>query len=82
MTRECSTRHRSAGTPANGQVAPDLTHLASRTSMAAGTFPTTRGHLYAWVADPQRAKPGNNMPYIGLEPQELHSVVAYLETLK
>ena len=82
MTRECSTCHRIAGTPANGQVAPDLTHLASRRSIAAGTFPMTRGHLYAWVADPQGAKPGNNMPYIGLESQELHSVVAYLEALK
>ena len=82
MTRECSTCRRIAGTPASGQVAPDLPHLASRKSIAAGTFPMTRGHLYAWVADPQGAKPGNNMPYIGLEPQELHGLVAYLESLK
>jgi cytochrome c oxidase subunit 2 len=82
MKRECSACHMIAGTPASGQVAPDLTHLASRKSIAAGTLPMTRGHLYAWVADPQGAKPGNNMPYIGLEANELHAVVAYLESLK
>ena len=82
MNRECSACHRIAGTPANGQVGPDLTHVASRQSIGAGTLPMGRGQLYAWVADPQGAKPGNHMPYIGLEPQQLHSVVAYLETLK
>ncbi len=80
--RECSVCHNITGTPASGQIAPDLTHIASRRSIGAGTFPMSRGHLYAWIADPQGAKPGNYMPYIGLEPQELHAIVAYLETLK
>jgi cytochrome c oxidase subunit II len=82
MTRECATCHQIVGTPAAGQVAPDLTHLASRKSIAAGTLPMGRGQLYAWIADPQRVKPGNHMPYIGLEPAELHALVAYLESLK
>lgn len=82
MTRECSACHNITGTPAGAQVAPDLTHVASRKTIAAGTLPMTRGHLYGWVADPQGPKPGNNMPYVGLEPAELHAVVAYLETLK
>jgi cytochrome c oxidase subunit 2 len=82
MGRECSACHAISGTPASAQVAPDLTHLASRKTIAAGTLPMTRGHLYGWVADPQGPKPGNNMPYIGLEPGELHAVIAYLETLK
>lgn len=81
-TRECASCHNIAGTPASGQIAPDLTHFASRRSIAAGTFPMSRGHLYAWIADPQTVKPGNNMPYVGLEPEELHAVVAYLETLR
>jgi len=81
-TRECSSCHAIAGTPASGQVGPDLTHLISRRSLAAGTYPMTRGHLYAWIADPQSAKPGNNMPVVGLDANELHAVVAYLETLK
>jgi cytochrome c oxidase subunit 2 len=81
-TRECSSCHAIAGTPASGQVGPDLTHLLSRRSIAAGTWPMTRGHLYAWIADPQGAKPGNNMPVVGLDADQLHAVVAYLETLK
>jgi cytochrome c oxidase subunit 2 len=81
-TRECGTCHNITGTPATGQVAPDLTHFASRLSIAAGTFPLNRGHLYAWLADPQQAKPGNKMPVIGLEPDQLHAVAAYLESLK
>jgi cytochrome c oxidase subunit 2 len=82
MNKQCSACHTVAGTPANGQVAPDLTHVASRATIAAGTLPNTNGSLHAWIADPQGVKPGNNMPYIGLNADELHAVVAYLETLK
>lgn len=78
----CSACHNIGGTPANGQVAPDLTHLASRRSLAAGTMPMSTGNLYGWVEDPQSLKPGVKMPTIGLEPDQLHAVVAYLETLK
>lgn len=78
----CSACHNIGGTPANGQIAPDLTHLASRRSLAAGTMPMSTGSLYGWVEDPQSLKPGVNMPTIGLEPDQLHAVVAYLETLK
>jgi cytochrome c oxidase subunit 2 len=78
----CSACHAIGGTPASAQIAPDLTHLASRKSLAAGTLPMSKGNLYGWVADPQSLKPGNKMPTIGLEPDQLHAVVAYLETLK
>jgi cytochrome c oxidase subunit 2 len=81
-TRQCAMCHNVAGTPAGGRVGPDLTHLASRRSIAAGTLPMSEGNLYGWVADPQSVKPGTKMPTIGLEPSELHAVVAYLETLK
>jgi cytochrome c oxidase subunit 2 len=78
----CSACHAIGGTPAGGTVGPDLTHLASRRSIAAGTMPMGEGNLYGWVEDPQSVKPGNHMPTIGLEPAQLHAVVAYLETLK
>jgi cytochrome c oxidase subunit 2 len=78
----CSACHNIGGTTASGLVAPDLTHLASRKSIAAGTLPMSTGNLYGWVEDPQSLKPGNKMPTIGLEPDQLHAVVAYLETLK
>jgi len=81
-TRECSACHTITGTPAGGTVGPDLTHFASRRSIGAGTLPMNTGNLYGWVADPQSQKPGNHMPTIGLEPADLHAVVAYLETLK
>jgi cytochrome c oxidase subunit 2 len=81
-TRECSSCHNISGTPAGGQVGPDLTHLASRRTIGAGTLPMNRGNLYGWVADPQSHKPGNQMPTIGLAPNDLHAVVAYLERLK
>jgi len=78
----CSACHTIGGTPAGGTVGPDLTHLASRRSIAAGTMPMDEGNLYGWIEDPQSVKPGNHMPTIGLEPAQLHAVVAYLETLK
>ena len=82
MTRQCAICHSVTGTPAFGRVGPDLTHFASRRSIAAGTYPMTRGHLRAWLADPQSAKPGNLMPYIGFEAAELHALATYLETLQ
>jgi cytochrome c oxidase subunit II len=81
-TRECSVCHNISGTPASARVAPDLTHFASRRSIAAGTLPMSRGNLYGWVADPQSQKPGSHMPTMGLEADELHAIVAYLERLK
>ena len=82
MTRECSVCHNITGTPAGGKVAPDLTHFASRRSIAAGTLPMNKGNLYGWVADPQSQKPGSHMPTVGLSSDELHAVVAYLSRLK
>ena len=81
-SRNCSACHAIAGTPANGSFGPDLTHLASRRTLAAGAMPMGEGNLYGWVADPQSIKPGTKMPTVGLEPNQLHAVVAYLETLK
>jgi cytochrome c oxidase subunit 2 len=82
MNRQCSSCHAIAGTRAGAGTGPDLTHLMSRKTIAAGTLPNGTGPLHAWIADPQGVKPGTNMPYIGLNADELHNVVAYLETLK
>ncbi len=81
-TRECASCHNISGTSAGGQIAPDLTHFAGRRSIAAGTLPMNTGNIYGWVADPQSQKPGNHMPTIGLKADDLHGIVAYLETLK
>jgi cytochrome c oxidase subunit 2 len=81
-TRECASCHAIAGTPASGQVAPDLSHVAGRRSIGAGTLPMSHANLAAWIADPQRFKPGNNMPAVQLSSEQLAAVTAYLETLR
>ena len=78
----CALCHAIRGTQANGRSGPDLTHLASRRSLAAGTLPMSRGALAGWIADPQHPKPGNHMPSVELEPAELEAVVDYLVSLQ
>ena len=82
LSAPCSLCHSVAGTDARGTLGPDLTHLASRRSIAAGTLPMTRGHLAGWIVDPQAIKPGVKMPSNQLQPNDLQALLAYLETLK
>jgi cytochrome c oxidase subunit 2 len=82
MTSRCAGCHTVQGTDAHGQVAPDLTHIASRSTVGAGTLPNTPAHLAAWVRDSQASKPGNQMPPNPLNPIDLQALVAYLETLR
>jgi cytochrome c oxidase subunit 2 len=82
LTGSCSMCHNITGTMATGQVAPDLTHLASRMTIAAATLPNTRGNLGGWILDPQRIKPGTKMPPNHLEAADLQALLSYLETLK
>ena len=78
----CSLCHTVRGTPASGRVAPDLTHLGSRRTLAAGTLPNTRGHLAGWILNPDRLKPGVHMPPTQLRPGELRALLDYLEGLR
>jgi cytochrome c oxidase subunit 2 len=82
MRSTCVMCHAIAGTDAGARLGPDLTHLASRRSLASGTLPNTPQHLAAWILDPQRFKKGANMPATPLSASELEALVAYLETLK
>lgn len=82
LDRGCMMCHRIRGTSAGGTVGPDLTHLASRLTLAAGTLAMSRGNLAAWIADPHGIKPGVHMPVVGLAGDELNEVVAYLEGLQ
>jgi cytochrome c oxidase subunit 2 len=77
----CAMCHAIGGTIANGKHAPDLTHVASRRTLAAGTLPNTPQALAAWISDPQHVKPGANMPGNRLAPADLQALVAYLRTL-
>jgi cytochrome c oxidase subunit II len=78
----CAMCHTVQGTLAQGRHAPDLTHLVGRETLAAGVLPNTPESLASWIADPQRYKPGTNMPSIPMSSQDLQAIVAYLETLK
>jgi cytochrome c oxidase subunit 2 len=78
----CAMCHTVQGTLAQGKHAPDLTHLGSRQTLAAGTLRNTPQDLASWISDPQKHKPGTNMPATPLSPQDLQAVVAYLRTLQ
>jgi cytochrome c oxidase subunit 2 len=80
--KPCVMCHQVRGTQAASRVGPELTHVASRRYLAAGTVPMSRGNLAAWIVDPHGIKPGVNMPLIKLEPDELNAISAYLEGLK
>jgi cytochrome c oxidase subunit 2 len=82
MQTRCATCHTVRGTEAAGRVAPDLTHVASRRTLGAGTLANTRDHMQQWIRDPQASKPGNQMPPNPLTADDLQAVVAYLETLR
>jgi cytochrome c oxidase cbb3-type subunit 3 len=77
----CALCHKIRGTAALATVGPDLTHLASRTTIAS-SLPNTRGNLAGWILNPQNIVPETEMPPTHLEPEDLHALLDYLETLK
>ena len=78
----CINCHTIAGTVANGTFGPDLTHLMSRETIAAGAVANTLENLRQWVRDPGVIKPGSKMPAMGLSDPDVNAVVQYLETLR
>jgi len=82
MKASCGSCHTIRGTPARGKVGPDLTHLASRQTIAALELPNTRAFLRAWIRDPGRFKPGTRMPKLPLTNGEVGRLVDYLVRLR
>jgi cytochrome c oxidase subunit 2 len=78
----CGLCHKIRGTAAGSNVGPDLTHIKSRSAIAAGTLPNSPGALGGWIENAQEIKPGNQMPDQRLSGEQLSDVVAYLETLQ
>jgi cytochrome c oxidase subunit 2 len=70
------------GTSAAGHIGPDLTHVGSRSTLAALAIPNKPAQLLEWIRDPQRIKPGNRMPALGLTDAQYRAIAAYLEGLK
>ena len=83
MTHGCAACHTVRGTPAAGRVGPDLTHVGSRLSLAAGTLPNDAAAFRRWIDHPDRIKPDVLMPAFGMLPDdELDAIAAYLEDLQ
>lgn len=82
MERSCVMCHTVQGTGANAVFGPDLTHVASRQTLASGVLPNNPQQLAAWITQPQKLKPGTNMPATSLSQEELDSLIAFIETLK
>jgi len=82
LDEPCASCHTIRGTSARGKVGPDLTHLASRSTLAALTIPNTPAYLRGWIANPQAVKPGAKMPAVPLSARQLDELTAYLEGLR
>ena len=81
-TGTCAMCHTIVGTRAGGRRAPDLTHVASRLTLAAGAIPNDVAARSAWILDPQAIKPGANMPATNLSPQDMAAITTFLGSLR
>jgi cytochrome c oxidase subunit II len=66
----------------DGNVGPNLTHVASRGTLAGSVLENTPDNLRTWLHDPPAVKPGSIMPNLGLNDHELEVLVAYLQSLR
>jgi cytochrome c oxidase subunit II len=82
MSQSCVNCHRIRGTSARGTYAPDLTHLKSRQTLAAGILPNDPTNLLRWIVNPQSIKSGCLMPAFGLKSQQFKMLADYLSSLE
>jgi cytochrome c oxidase subunit 2 len=82
LSSNCAQCHSVRGTEAMGTLGPDLTHVGSRSLLAAGTVANEPAKLAAWIVDPQSLKAGSTMPSSKLPPDEVRALVAYLQGLR
>jgi cytochrome c oxidase subunit 2 len=82
LASTCVMCHTISGTPAGSRVGPNLTHVGSQRTIAAGSLPNTRENMARWILDPQLIKPGTLMPANKLAPADLAALSAYLSVLK
>jgi cytochrome c oxidase subunit 2 len=81
-SQACMNCHTIAGTPAHGQFGPDLTHLASRKTIASGAADNTTENLERWIENPDMIKAGSLMPAMQLTTDQVREITAYLNTLQ
>jgi cytochrome c oxidase subunit 2 len=63
----CAACHTIRGTQLMfGTIGPNLTHLATRTTIAGATYPNDPRHLARWIKSPSKMKPGVTMNSFGI----------------
>ena len=82
MRNACINCHTVSGTVATGRFGPDLTHVASRDTIAAGAIQNTPENLRDWIDNPNSMKPGSLMPAMHLNGHDLDLITAYLTQLR
>jgi cytochrome c oxidase subunit 2 len=82
FAQTCANCHAIGGTTAVRTAGPDLTHLATRRQLAAGLMDNTPQNLAHWLKNPQKLKPGCQMPNFSLTNEQAAQLVAYLEELR
>jgi cytochrome c oxidase subunit 2 len=82
FTSACSACHTVRGTGAAGILGPDLTHFASRPTIAAGVLPNTVSGRLEWLGDTQGVKPGAAMPQVPLDEADRGAVAQYIGSLR
>jgi cytochrome c oxidase subunit 2 len=82
LASTCAVCHTISGTDARGGIGPALTHVGRRRTIAANTLPNTPDNLARWIRNPQRIKPGTQMPSTDMPEQSLRALVAYLRSLQ
>jgi cytochrome c oxidase subunit II len=81
MDAGCGTCHAINGL-SQADTGPDLTYVGARRTLGAGEFANTIGEMSGWIANSQALKPGNLMPRTYLPPEDLHTLVDYLRSLR
>jgi cytochrome c oxidase subunit 2 len=83
LANRCDACHSVRGTGGAGRLGPDLTHVAGRMHLGAGTLKNSPEALAQWVAHVQRIKPGARMPsYERLQAEELAALAHWLGSLR
>lgn len=82
LSSSCVYCHTVDGHTTANAIGPDLTHLASRDTIAGGVLPNDRAHLGGWIVDPASLKPGNRMPGSQIAGDELQALIDYLMSLE
>ena len=82
-TARCTLCHTVRGVAnAEEPAGPDLTHVASRSTLGAGVVPNRPGFLSGWIVDAETIKPGCGMPVNNIASEDLEALLSYMQSLR